>query len=82
MVTNVPDYCIAEVADHTLALMLTCLRKTSYLSQAVKSGVWDLNFSPADTAAWHADRGPAGAGQYRSGRRGADAGIRHGCHGL
>lgn len=45
MVTNVPDYCIAEVADHTLALMLTCLRKTSYLSQAVKSGVWDLNFA-------------------------------------
>jgi D-3-phosphoglycerate dehydrogenase / 2-oxoglutarate reductase len=45
MVANVPDYCIAEVADHTLALMLTCLRKTAYLSAAVKHGSWNMNLA-------------------------------------
>jgi D-3-phosphoglycerate dehydrogenase / 2-oxoglutarate reductase len=45
MVANVPDYCIAEVADHTLALMLTCLRKTAFLSAAVKHGSWNMNLA-------------------------------------
>jgi D-3-phosphoglycerate dehydrogenase len=45
VVTNVPDYCFAEVADHTLALILTCLRKTAYLSQTVKGGAWDNNLA-------------------------------------
>lgn len=45
MVANVPDYCIAEVADHTLALMLTCLRKTAFLSDRVKHGSWNMNLA-------------------------------------
>lgn len=28
-VTNVPDYCMEDVSDHALALMLTCLRHVS-----------------------------------------------------
>ncbi|TNJ66077.1 C-terminal binding protein [Paenibacillus hemerocallicola] len=45
MVSNVPDYCIGEVADHTLALMLTCLRKTAYLNQTVREGKWNVNLA-------------------------------------
>jgi D-3-phosphoglycerate dehydrogenase len=44
-VSNVPDYCIGEVADHTLALILTCLRKTAYLAQTVREGKWDVNLA-------------------------------------
>ena len=43
MVANVPDYCITEVADHTMALMLNCLRKVSYYHNTVKNGKWDMN---------------------------------------
>ena len=43
MVANIPDYCIAEVADHTLALMLSCLRKINLYVASVKKGIWDMN---------------------------------------
>lgn len=45
MVSNVPDYCIDEVADHTLALILSSLRKITLLSAAVKRGQWDMNLA-------------------------------------
>jgi D-3-phosphoglycerate dehydrogenase len=40
-VTYVPDYCIEEVSDHTLALMFDCWRKISFSSERVKMGLWD-----------------------------------------
>jgi D-3-phosphoglycerate dehydrogenase / 2-oxoglutarate reductase len=40
-VCNVPDYCLDEVADHCLALMLSLGRKIVNLSQSVRQGVWD-----------------------------------------
>jgi D-3-phosphoglycerate dehydrogenase len=42
-VTNVPDYCIEEVAHHTLALALDGLRKVSIGNAAVRSGRWDVS---------------------------------------
>lgn len=39
-VTNVPSYCENEVADHAVALILTCVRKIPQYQQAVKFGVW------------------------------------------
>lgn len=42
-VTNVPDYCIHEVADHALALMLTYLRKVIPYQNSTKSGEWDIS---------------------------------------
>jgi len=36
----VPDYCTAEVADHTAALVLASLRKLPQLNAAVRSGGW------------------------------------------
>ena len=42
IVTNVPDYCIDEVADHTVSLMLALARKIVFFDQKVKSGQWDF----------------------------------------
>jgi D-3-phosphoglycerate dehydrogenase len=38
VVTNVPDFCLDEVADHTLALLLACARKVLLLDQAMREG--------------------------------------------
>ncbi len=43
MVANVPDYCISEVADHAMALLLAGVRKVCTLDQSVKQGDWDVN---------------------------------------
>lgn len=45
MVTNVPGYCIDEVADHTLALLLCLVRKINILDASVKLSVWDFKIS-------------------------------------
>jgi D-3-phosphoglycerate dehydrogenase len=37
----VPDYCIDEVADHTVALLLALLRKVTALDASVRAGRWD-----------------------------------------
>lgn len=42
IVTNVPDYCIEEVSDHAIALILACARKICQLNKTVKSGKWDF----------------------------------------
>ncbi|MFB6195654.1 MAG: C-terminal binding protein [Haloplanus sp.] len=41
-VTNVPDYCIPEVSDHTLALLLALERKVVDYNDRVKAGEWDV----------------------------------------
>lgn len=41
-VCNVPDYCIDEVADHTLALMLTCTRRIDTHAGRIRQGEWKL----------------------------------------
>lgn len=40
-VTNIPDYCIEEVSDHTVAMMLSGMRRLSDYGDVVKSGSWD-----------------------------------------
>ena len=40
IVTNNPTYCIEEVAEHTLALLLACARKTAFYDRAVRAGRW------------------------------------------
>jgi D-3-phosphoglycerate dehydrogenase len=40
-VCNVPDYCVEEVADHSLALVLTLLRGVVELDRVVRDGRWD-----------------------------------------
>jgi D-3-phosphoglycerate dehydrogenase len=41
-VTNVPDYCLDEVADHTLALILAHLRGIAAADRAVRAGGWQF----------------------------------------
>ena len=41
LVTNVPDFCVDEVADHTLALLLACARRTVSMANATRGGVWN-----------------------------------------
>jgi len=40
-VCNVPDYCVDEVADSTIALLLALLRGTVTLDRSVRNGIWD-----------------------------------------
>ena len=45
MVANVPDYCMDEVADHTVALFLACVRKIPRLHAGVKEGQWSVDLA-------------------------------------
>ncbi|MFP6768613.1 MAG: C-terminal binding protein [Planctomycetaceae bacterium] len=45
-VTYVPDYCVPEVSDHAVALLLTALRKTAFFHQQTKSGHYALSEGP------------------------------------
>jgi D-3-phosphoglycerate dehydrogenase len=42
LVTNVPDYCLHEVAEHTLALLLGLARKVAWYHAETKAGRYDL----------------------------------------
>ncbi|KAB1197231.1 C-terminal binding protein [Haloferax sp. MBLA0078] len=40
VVTNVPSYCTDEVATHSVALLLSCIRATPTYDRAVRAGEW------------------------------------------
>lgn len=42
IVTNNPTYCIEEVAEHTLALVLAWTRKVTVYDRLVRNGGWEL----------------------------------------
>jgi D-3-phosphoglycerate dehydrogenase len=46
MVANVPDYCVSEVADHTLALLLSWWRRVGELDEQVRTMGWGLPLKP------------------------------------
>ncbi|MDY6834558.1 MAG: NAD(P)-dependent oxidoreductase [Chloroflexota bacterium] len=39
-VTNVPDYCLEEVSDYAMTLLLACAKKLYQVMPAVKAGTW------------------------------------------
>ena len=41
VVTNVPDFCLDEVAEHTLALLMACGRRIVPHVEATRQGVWN-----------------------------------------
>ena len=43
MVTNVPDYCIDEVSDHALGLLLNLARGIGRARLATRAGDWDIS---------------------------------------
>jgi D-3-phosphoglycerate dehydrogenase len=46
VVTNVPDYCLAEVAEHTLALLLALGRHVARFHHDTKRGIYALRALP------------------------------------
>jgi D-3-phosphoglycerate dehydrogenase / 2-oxoglutarate reductase len=53
VVTNVPDYCVDEVSDHAMALLLACARKVPFLDRRVRGDRWDAR----DAVRMHRVRG-------------------------
>lgn len=45
-VTNVPDYCLIEVAEHSLALILALSRKVAFYHHQTKAGQYQLQAGP------------------------------------
>src|SRR4029434_1428697 len=43
VVTKVPDYCIDEVSDHAMALLLTAVRKIPLANEQVPGGPWKMH---------------------------------------
>src|SRR5438309_3838932 len=41
-VTYVPDYCLQEVSDHAMALLLALARKIPFSNQLVQAGRWEM----------------------------------------
>ncbi len=46
VVANVPAYCIDEVSDHAMALLLACARKIPILDRHVKKRNWSRDVGP------------------------------------
>jgi D-3-phosphoglycerate dehydrogenase len=42
VVTKVPDYCIDEVSDHAMALLLALVRKIPFANARVHAGRWEM----------------------------------------
>lgn len=57
VVTHFPAYCTAEVADHTVALVLAMNRRIVELDQDIRSGVWGREGANTDALV----RGPIAA---------------------
>jgi D-3-phosphoglycerate dehydrogenase len=45
-VTNIPDYCLIEVAEHALALLLSLARKVVYYRDQTRAGKYQLQAGP------------------------------------
>ena len=42
IVTNNPTYCIEEVAEHAMAMVLACARKVAFYDRMVRDGQWSV----------------------------------------
>jgi D-3-phosphoglycerate dehydrogenase len=42
-VARVPDYCLEDVSDHALALLLGCVRKVAFKDRRIREGGWNLH---------------------------------------
>lgn len=46
VVSNVPDFCIGEQADHTMLLLLAMARRLPYMTAAMRRGDWSARHHP------------------------------------
>jgi D-3-phosphoglycerate dehydrogenase len=42
LITRVPDYCLEEVSDHAMALLLALVRKIPFSNSRTHSGTWEM----------------------------------------
>jgi len=42
-VARVPDYCLEDVSDQALALLLACIRKVTFKDRRIREGGWNLH---------------------------------------
>jgi D-3-phosphoglycerate dehydrogenase len=42
-VARVPDYCLEDVSDQAMALLLGCVRKVAYKDRRIREGAWNLH---------------------------------------
>jgi D-3-phosphoglycerate dehydrogenase len=42
VVTNVPTYCVEEVSEHAMALLLALARKVAFYDRSIKRGIYNL----------------------------------------
>ena len=75
-VTNVPDYCLIEVAEHALALLLSLARKVGFYHWQTKGRQIRPGGRPGACAHRRPNAGHRGTGQYRprAGPQGPGAG--------
>jgi D-3-phosphoglycerate dehydrogenase len=78
VVTNVPDYCVEEVSDHALALLLACARKAAAYNGAIKGGKYDMRAMVPMFRIAGKTLGIAGAGRigFALARKAAALGLR------
>jgi D-3-phosphoglycerate dehydrogenase len=58
-VCNVPDYCVEEMADSSLALLLALMRGTVALDRSVRAGGWDHTVREVSEVAQEHDQAPS-----------------------
>lgn len=46
VVSNVPDFCLNEQADHTMTLLLAMARRLPFMQQAMRQGNWSARNNP------------------------------------
>jgi D-3-phosphoglycerate dehydrogenase / 2-oxoglutarate reductase len=46
LVANVPDFCLDEVSDHAIALLLACARRIVLFDRSTSAGGWNLDLAP------------------------------------
>ena len=42
-IARVPDYCLEDVSDQALALLLGCVRKVAFKDRRIREGAWNLH---------------------------------------
>lgn len=70
VVTNVPDYCVDEVADHALGLLLALTRNIGFFHLRTKRGEYNLQAAPPITRLSEQTLGLIGFGRIARNLRG------------
>ena len=76
LVTNVPDFCLEEVSDHAMALLLACARRVVTFARSTREGSVGPRPRAGPAAARRADARPGRLRQHRARARPEGARVR------